>query len=706
MKVRNGRPDILYEWEHTKQRPAAQDPGYMHDATDGKVLLDVNNHPIKDWPELPTTISGQVEGMWIEYWRRLNPQISLPDIVARCPKVTQKHASSKEHKLSIAAFGNRMRRHRVLLGTRAWEEREGSREIANRLKELMPNRVLAEIAGQNSTKTWRDLTNDEVDMVLSVNKGQGSAPARAGDKKLEGKKKDERDKAARAKTADIQRRMEAEKRGEDEEYEVVLAQRRADPGIGRSMSVSGYQTQEPAADVPSTLAQDAIGLGHISIESGRSMPAADVWGETSIGMHHQEEDADDSTFVEQPLDGTTLVEAVNPAEVLINSGKPEHDGDVGDETGTPVSVSDIPQAPTEETVDYTLRIPNAMIEFDSVDNSLEITRAEYRNLLRREPPISSRPFESSYQDQWTEIQESFNKKWLRDRPNTIPPLLPKRSGWTGSWDAWAAANVTGTNYDHPGVTISTDTGNSQSGCTGNLEWARALAATFGGLGANDDEFANPSGAPMTSGNPSAMDDLFKDHGAQTIVDPTSAVVDEQETPENCHPATTEEDAPGDLENDFDRFIRESQNVPLNFGEFERGIDDLGCLNDMFNGFAGGSGCLSFSGLENNIGDNSQFPPPAAGDTAPSPFPSEDPQCQATQQAHHPAQPSIAESTISPQCPAPSASQSEDLLTSNGDGQGSLSPPESDAGSQGWETQAWEGEDITNEEIDNLFDSIA
>ncbi|KAL9029605.1 MAG: hypothetical protein Q9196_002179 [Gyalolechia fulgens] len=367
MKVRNGRPDILYEWEHDKQKPAARDPGYMHDATDGKVLLDVNNHPIKDWPELPTTISGQVEGMWIEYWRRLNPQISLPDIVARCPKTTQKHASSKVHKLSIAAFGNRMRRHRVLLGTRAWEEREGSREIANRLKELMPNRVLAQIASRNSTKTWRDLTNDEVDMVLSVNKGQGSAPARAGVKKLEGKEKDQRDKAAKAKTACIQRRMAGEKQREDEEYEAVLAQGGADPGIWHPISTNGYQIQEPAANAPPDFGQN-------SPESDRITP--DVWGDTSHFMREQEENADGFAFVEQPFEGATLVEVASPANVSVKSGEirnPEHARDQGDETGRPSSKDDIAKAFTKGSVDYTLQLPNVF------ENDFDVLIRENQN---------------------------------------------------------------------------------------------------------------------------------------------------------------------------------------------------------------------------------------------------------------------------------------------------------------------------------------
>ena len=174
MKVRNMRPSILYQWNAPEKKQTSQTPNFMVDEADGRLLLDINNHPIRDWPELPVCISGQVEGIWMEYWRRLNPNISVPDIVARCPKETQKHAGLKKSGRSIAAYSNRMRRERVLLGTIAWDPREGSREIAGRLKELMPRRVLAQLEHENSTKSWRDLTHDEIDAVQSINHGKVS----------------------------------------------------------------------------------------------------------------------------------------------------------------------------------------------------------------------------------------------------------------------------------------------------------------------------------------------------------------------------------------------------------------------------------------------------------------------------------------------------------------------------------------------------
>ncbi|KAL8815455.1 MAG: hypothetical protein Q9223_005404 [Gallowayella weberi] len=185
MRVRERRPRLLYQWDPPQKMPQYKHPGYMRDPGDNKLLLDLNGHVILDWPELPKTISGQVEGLWLEYWWRLNRHISTENMLARCPKMTQKGDKTQNRTLpGISAYGNRRERDRLLIGTRAWEEKEGSSLIKSRMKQVMPNRVLAELAQYGTTSTWRDLKNNEISAICHVNKGQGTAQARAGDRKL------------------------------------------------------------------------------------------------------------------------------------------------------------------------------------------------------------------------------------------------------------------------------------------------------------------------------------------------------------------------------------------------------------------------------------------------------------------------------------------------------------------------------------------
>ncbi|KAI4138733.1 MAG: hypothetical protein LQ341_004529 [Variospora aurantia] len=108
MRNRDSRPDVLYQWEPTPWAAAGPKPGYMIDEADGRYLIDIGGHPIRDWFELPVCISGQTPAVWMEYWRRINPSITLADIVARCPKKTQKHSQTRVQELTLQAFGNRM----------------------------------------------------------------------------------------------------------------------------------------------------------------------------------------------------------------------------------------------------------------------------------------------------------------------------------------------------------------------------------------------------------------------------------------------------------------------------------------------------------------------------------------------------------------------------------------------------------------------
>lgn len=47
MRTRESRPDILYRWE-PKEKPVLTNPGYMIDEADGRYLIDVGGHPVRN----------------------------------------------------------------------------------------------------------------------------------------------------------------------------------------------------------------------------------------------------------------------------------------------------------------------------------------------------------------------------------------------------------------------------------------------------------------------------------------------------------------------------------------------------------------------------------------------------------------------------------------------------------------------------------
>ncbi|KAL8703650.1 MAG: hypothetical protein Q9201_003162 [Fulgogasparrea decipioides] len=394
IKERSSRPAILYCWNPPKNHPSGEkNPGLMRDPDDGRILLDSNNHPIKNHKELPPVISGQVEGIWMELWRRLNPRISNADIVARTPRTTNLGPGKKEHSLTIQAYNNRMRRDRILLGTRAWSEREGSDKIQARLKEVMPERVLRELQENNSTQSWRDLNNEEITAIASVNRGQGTSLLRAGNRKLDPKTKQERDEAAAAKNTAVLQRLYREKERENQK----------DGLLG-------------AAQSPIAVKDERLSNQEITEEdySGYSPDPSDQ----DNSEFPETEDWDDPTFLDSQLEegNTTLVQQAEIDKAI----DPFEEGDKAQNSDQHVG---------SPTGDYRFQYPTTAIQMQSIDGALAITREECRDLTGVEPPATRRYI--PYMQQQDELQQ-----WLNGYMSGRAPRLYVRPAWFSDWDAW------------------------------------------------------------------------------------------------------------------------------------------------------------------------------------------------------------------------------------------------------------------------------
>ncbi|KAL8970150.1 MAG: hypothetical protein Q9197_003966 [Variospora fuerteventurae] len=318
MRNRDSRPDVLYKWEPPPCAAAGPKPGYMIDEADGRYLIDIGGHPIRNWYELPVCISGQTSAVWMEYWRRINPSITLADIVARCPKKTQKHSQTRVQELTLQAFGNRMRRTRVMLGTNAWEAREGTREVKARLKDLMPNRVRAELARNGTTKSWRDLITAEIDAIFHVNKGKGNAIARAGDKRLSEAERRARDGKKQAEVAATLQRLQDEKRADDAIYDSMRPATEGSDIPDAEVRDQMHENRDSEALVRSRANQSEECLGTLNGRNADSsftnLPQDERSTRATAGEGNTESTSDDSlleedtTVVEQQADYVALYE--------------------------------------------------------------------------------------------------------------------------------------------------------------------------------------------------------------------------------------------------------------------------------------------------------------------------------------------------------------------------------------------------------------
>ncbi|KAL9120533.1 MAG: hypothetical protein Q9187_002908, partial [Circinaria calcarea] len=134
----------------------------------GRVILDLDGTPVRNYMNIPVVLSSQLEGCYMEAMMRQHPKIKLQDFVARMPK-----DQAKRNALSA-----RMRMYRVEACCISWKQKEGSQNINAYIDNLLP----AQYIKTNYTECFRDLTNLEVEEIRTVN--DGSYMERAGPRRL------------------------------------------------------------------------------------------------------------------------------------------------------------------------------------------------------------------------------------------------------------------------------------------------------------------------------------------------------------------------------------------------------------------------------------------------------------------------------------------------------------------------------------------
>ena len=72
-------PEVCWRFkEDEKNNPRpSNNPGYMR--FEGMVVLDSHDDPVKDWPQLPLTLSSKTQGYRLEAMSRENPHLVYRD---------------------------------------------------------------------------------------------------------------------------------------------------------------------------------------------------------------------------------------------------------------------------------------------------------------------------------------------------------------------------------------------------------------------------------------------------------------------------------------------------------------------------------------------------------------------------------------------------------------------------------------------------
>ncbi|KAL9601198.1 MAG: hypothetical protein Q9219_002698 [cf. Caloplaca sp. 3 TL-2023] len=196
-KNREERPDILFNWLEPEQKRTR--PGIMEHQ--GRIVIDTENHPVKDWP-IPFCLSSAVEPGRLEAMSRENGnQISKRDFRARMPATVLKRDGRNEAPITENAIGMRRFRFRDETGSLAWEKRDGTNGRKKALVQCIPVDKMAEILVTNSTKCFRDLTKEEIMYINTVNHGQNLE--KAGSNRIRDDERQRRKAIKDAKLADF-----------------------------------------------------------------------------------------------------------------------------------------------------------------------------------------------------------------------------------------------------------------------------------------------------------------------------------------------------------------------------------------------------------------------------------------------------------------------------------------------------------------------
>ncbi|KAL8671913.1 MAG: hypothetical protein Q9168_003606 [Polycauliona sp. 1 TL-2023] len=442
MAYRGSRPEILYRWDPPSKGQNIH-PGYMRDPTDEKILLSTDNKPMLDWPEVPKTLSGQISGLHLEYFSRINQHIKITDLVARCPNKTQKPQQKerelKDNQTTFSAYTNRMQEARIQLGTRAWNSKGRSGRLQNVMESVMPQRVLDEREANNTTHTWRDLIKDEVEGVKHF-----------------GKEDETSDKVIKANIAIAGLRKE--KAIDDALYASTGINR--PPPLPTSQPLQqapvfasqgghqpAHQTPNPTPALPQGVPR-AIRAPRRRQQPPSSQqvrkapttnPTAGMFGDDDDGLTLGE----DQQLTKAAGASTAATPAMKVAEE--NRTNIQTKAPAARTTTTPAMNAAGENRPMTQTLDPAITkpvdirfikpYPQDHVARATITESLEITREAYRTVIGPEVPQTNTL--ESYATQWSELAD-----WVKPFHHYEDySWLIQRPAWYHSWDGWRQQNL-------------------------------------------------------------------------------------------------------------------------------------------------------------------------------------------------------------------------------------------------------------------------
>lgn len=133
----------------------------------GRVVLDIDNNPMKDWANIPLMLVLNADPWLLENTRREDTRITLKDLRARMPLQVLSRKGNTKPQGTLLALGMQTNRFRPRATCPAWNVREGSDTIRDYVKTLL----LDEGRTVNPTEELTGLSSSQQIQCKKPNKG-------------------------------------------------------------------------------------------------------------------------------------------------------------------------------------------------------------------------------------------------------------------------------------------------------------------------------------------------------------------------------------------------------------------------------------------------------------------------------------------------------------------------------------------------------
>lgn len=351
---------------------------------EGRVVLDIDNLPVKKYHSIPLTLSSEMEAYLMEMIGRMDTRITHRDLRARMPHTIQTGTGTKPI-LSISAIGMRLKRFRLENACPQWTDRLGT----GALKTFVMNLLSEESLKRNSTRELGGLTKLQQEMVKKESKRRYLSTA--GTRNLNFVSRTEQEQAdarrwARLEAADKDKNEgsgSGEKRKRDADSLLVFDR-------GSSTSPQRSSTVTPRRSSTST-----------------PQPAK---------FARCESEGPGGSILERPSSSKLM----SPNDLPFPTTAPDHSFQGKGSKGTVLDMASCAKANFNKQGNSTSQ---RTCDASTDESALLVTVLDYRFYLGYDPPPTNQ--QDDFETQYNDIQKDFNVRWNGHGP--APKLLNLQS---------------------------------------------------------------------------------------------------------------------------------------------------------------------------------------------------------------------------------------------------------------------------------------